>query len=847
MQFGRRSLILVPAFLFLLPALAWAQCELQVTISCSNAFDSSNGARCAAVTTNVGTAACTGRLFTGFAIVVPANTVTLSNTTNTAGFTDCQIYPPDAKDPATYSICAGSGSLNPASSYTSIVDLHLNGSLIQPLTVAAGTGAYDPITQRDQSVAEAQTDIEVPTCTPRLSVPSNVTSGSGYTVSWTAVTSNTTYEVQESLTADFANSATFGLSGLSKDFTHTVTTPTTFYYRVRAISCGGTAGVYSATSAVVVSPVTTTPSGGSADVPVPLGSTDLVTFQIFVPGVPTAGKTGVQDDATTYAATTDKPWLTVTPPSGTVPPQGTTLTATGNPAGLPVGATTGTVTVTTNTNMPPVSTPVSISLVTPVSAVGKGVPPASSLIIPGVAHLDGSARFQSDVRLTNANNAATTYQLQYTPANSDGTVAGKATKVTIDPQQTVALNDVVRDFFGVGAGTDSGGLGVLQIRALGSSSPLSFSSSRTYANTAAGTYGQYIPAIPFSSFVAQSLGTKLFTLSLQQVAESDRFRTNLGLVEGSGAPASGRIRIFNDGGTLLKEVPFSLRAGEYVQYNQFLKSQNIALEDGRIEIIVDSTTGAVTAYASVLDNKTQDPLLVEPMHLADANASRYVLPGMADLNNGAANFHSDIRLFNSGTEAVNATLTFYPINNPAASKSVARFLGAGQVLAVDNALPSLFGVTADAGSILVSTGMDSSLVVTGRTYSNAATGGTFGQFIPAVSPDDARGAGQTPLQLLQLEESAQFRSNIGIAEVTGNAATVKVSAFLPDSKVTPSVTFDVKANEFRQLNSFLRSLIPANTYNARVSVQVTGGSGKITAYGSVIDNRTQDPTYIPAQ
>jgi len=37
------------------------------------------------------------------------------------------------------------------------------------------------------------------------------------------------------------------------------------------------------------------------------------------------------------------------------------------------------------------------------------------------------------------------------------------------------------------------------------------------------------------------------------------------------------------------------------------------------------------------------------------------------------------------------------------------------------------------------------------------------------------------------------------------------------------------------------------TYNARLSVRVISGEGKITAYGSVIDNQTQDPTYVPGQ
>jgi hypothetical protein len=46
----------------------------------------------------------------------------------------------------------------------------------------------------------------------------------------------------------------------------------------------------------------------------------------------------------------------------------------------------------------------------------------------------------------------------------------------------------------------------------------------------------------------------------------------------------------------------------------------------------------------------------------------------------------------------------------------------------------------------------------------------------------------------------------------------------------------------------LDSLYPGqNTYNARVSVEVTRGTGRVSAYGSVIDNLSLDPTYVPAQ
>ncbi len=75
--------------------------------------------------------------------------------------------------------------------------------------------------------------------------------------------------------------------------------------------------------------------------------------------------------------------------------------------------------------------------------------------------------------------------------------------------------------------------------------------------------------------------------------------------------------------------------------------------------------------------------------------------------------------------------------------------------------------------------------------------------------------------------------------------TVDVSVNVPDAKSTPVVTIPLAANEFRQfsLNDFGLGAV----YNARVSVKVTGGLGKVTASASAVDQITQDPTYVPAQ
>jgi hypothetical protein len=167
------------------------------------------------------------------------------------------------------------------------------------------------------------------------------------------------------------------------------------------------------------------------------------------------------------------------------------------------------------------------------------------------------------------------------------------------------------------------------------------------------------------------------------------------------------------------------------------------------------------------------------------------------------------------------------------------------VKALDDIVHSTFNLTNAGGALHVTTAVAAPLVVTARTFNDTAAG-TLGQFLQAVTPADAVGNGERSLQLLQMEDSPRYRTNLGLTEVTGKAATAEVSVILPDSKVVPKVQIPLAAFEYRQF-SIISSLGLGNVYNARISVRVIDGQGKVTAYGSVIDQKTQDPTFVPAQ
>src|SRR5262249_45646901 len=251
-------------------------------------------------------------------------------------------------------------------------------------------------------------------------------------------------------------------------------------------------------------------------------------------------------------------------------------------------------------------------------------------------------------------------------------------------------------------------------------------------------------------------------------------------------------------------------------------------------------------YASVIDNKTGDPILISGVPVGANAFNHFVLPGVADLNTGTAAWRTDSRIFNPTSSAQSVQLTFYPQPGQGQPQSTSMTVNPGEIKTLDNTLQSVFGLTNTGGALHVETSTPAPLVISGRTYNLTSNGGTYGQLTTAVTAADAIGKGDKPLQVLQTENSVRQRTNVGIVEVTGKPATVEVTVFLPGSKVAPSTQIPLPANGFIQI-PVIQSLGLSNVYNARVSMRVVDGDGRIGAYGSVIDQVTQDPTYVPAQ
>ena len=675
-------------------------------------------------------------------------------------------------------------------------------------------------------------------------LPVEVRTGVPYQVSWSRQPGVTSYELQESATPDFASPTTFQVEGHSRQFVKAVAEPTRFYYRARgSADCDGSIGVFSQVISVAVIPPPP-PTSPEFDVVVPEDASTPITLTVFVPGLGT-------DTPFTVETTID--WLTVSPSSGTLPAAGMTFTVVADVTQMQLGSNTGSFSVIFGSAAKQAASnhgttvPVTVTLVTPVSTSTKTRPADNSLILLGVAHAAGfNSQWQSDIRLLNIGTSPAGLGLKYVPAGAAGFQNVKATSLQLTPGVNTALNDVVKNVYGVGSTGDSQ-VGSLEIQATSNGSLATIASSRTFNKSASGTFGQFIPAIPFFRFIGTGEpGQPKPKLSMQQISQSDRFRTNVAILEASGTPTSVVVSVFNTSGQKVADLPFNLGPGELKTLNSLLANNAITLEDGRLEVTVTGGGGRVHAYASVVDNDSNDPFLVPAVDLTDVSATRWVLPGMADFQTGQASWRSDVRILNAGSSTARPTLTFYP-QGGGTPTSVNTSIAPGETKVLNDLLRQTFQRDSIGGALHISTTSPAQLVATARTYDLQETG-TYGQFIPAITEEAGFGLSSRPTYVLQLEESEFFRSNLGIAEITGKPVLMRLSASVPGGKSSVSTQIGLDGFGFTQLNRVLTSFLGTGTsFNGRVTIEVINGEGKITAYGSVIDNITQDPTYVPGQ
>jgi len=245
-----------------------------------------------------------------------------------------------------------------------------------------------------------------------------------------------------------------------------------------------------------------------------------------------------------------------------------------------------------------------------------------------------------------------------------------------------------------------------------------------------------------------------------------------------------------------------------------------------------------------------DPLATGALTLTGLNSGgsstneTWLVPAAASAPGiGASNWKTQIVVTNPTAETRLARIFFVEKGDPWPGQLLGdpHTISAGGSLSIDDPLADLNPTSGLLYVIVDGEGMP----VTTRTYNLAADGGTFGQGIPGILLNDAIAADRLILPML-LSDPDRFRTNLGIVQTSAGSMAVRVQLHDTDGIVLGTKGY-ASTSAFLQINNVLDSMGIGDTIvdGGWISVDLIAGSPAYwTAYASIIDASTDDPTYI---
>jgi len=212
--------------------------------------------------------------------------------------------------------------------------------------------------------------------------------------------------------------------------------------------------------------------------------------------------------------------------------------------------------------------------------------------IAAAAHAGGNAgsQWRTDLGILNRSVQAANMTITFRHSGQDHTINRSA-----DGGAQELLADIIAAF-GVEAS------GSLEIA---SDVPV-YVTSRTYNESASGTFGQFLDGYSPDASIGEGQ-----VIYLPQLSENTSFRSNVGFVNTSQANAAVKVELLSPTGQVQGQFSRTLAAGESWQKNQPFSTvahQN-NISGGTAKVTVTSGSGII-AYASVIDNATNDPTTI---------------------------------------------------------------------------------------------------------------------------------------------------------------------------------------------------------------------------------------------
>ncbi len=458
------------------------------------------------------------------------------------------------------------------------------------------------------------------------------------------------------------------------------------------------------------------------------------------------------------------------------------------------------------------------------------------LVLPGIGRTAGAygSFWQSDMILYNPLPVSQNVTLRYLPNGSVTAVAeNDQKKITLAAGEIRQITDALKTIFGY----ESGNGAVFLDPESGINA-----TSRTYTRSTAGSFGFGMNAIDVFSATRPR-----FPVTFSGAFNGKDFRTSLILTDVSGRGTNANLKATGANGAMgTSNFTFGVTANGQQQLAGVSTFLSLLPSDTGA-LLVQPNAGEAIASLYLIDNRTNDSTYFPPDLPAPVVRTIPVIGHVDGANN--SQFRSDLYLYNPAGQTRTVTLQVKPWDTPESPNTISLTMLPNEARVIRDVLLSAFGRTGLARLRYQSSTDAASIRVTSRTYTIDKDGGTYGFLMPPLNNFQSAGAGDT-LEILGAFGDKNFRTNLGFVEMTAfannTAVSVKVDIVDAAGHTIDTFTTSLAVAGGMQINDLFRTRnLGENT--GPVLIRISPVSGMIGAYATIIDNGTNDPTYLAAQ
>jgi hypothetical protein len=229
-------------------------------------------------------------------------------------------------------------------------------------------------------------------------------------------------------------------------------------------------------------------------------------------------------------------------------------------------------------------------------------PSAEPVYIAAAAHLRGAnqTNWRTDLEVFNSGSTQARFQIDLIERNRDNS-ASQNRMFLLGPGMSVRYEDVLDSLFAYS------GAAALRITPIEGEIA---ATSRTYNLFDEGTTGQFAPAAGMSLAITPEHSGRLIQLT-QSAQPRSGYRTNIGFTSLSSRSTGVNVDLYDNQGNLLGRVGVDLDPYEFTQLDKiFTRVTADAVDNGYAVISTESDGATFLAYASVIDNRSGDPIYI---------------------------------------------------------------------------------------------------------------------------------------------------------------------------------------------------------------------------------------------